>query len=66
MEAASLLLEAAACEAKPNKSIKNDVGHAVHSESRRGKMKWPTPTPVEWNWKQTEYRHDTDNGWRDW
>lgn len=32
MEAASLLLEAAACEAKPNKSIKNHVGHAVHSE----------------------------------
>ena len=30
MEAASLLLEAASCEAKPNKSIKQHVGHAIH------------------------------------
>lgn len=30
MEAAALLLEAAACEAKPNKAVQKHVGHAIH------------------------------------
>jgi hypothetical protein len=30
MEAAALLLEAAACEAKPNRAVQKHVGHAIH------------------------------------